>query len=170
MMETFAKAKEISGGQPCVIDQATLGLFIKEGHFERHVQRVSVIYHQRLQALSQSVETELDGFIQLQPAQGGLHAVGWLNRNLDENRIADCANSTGLELPPLSAFGKTALVRPGVVFGFASFSEEKIRQSIRALGQALRSGQKQRALLTAPSDSPHSEKAGFFRRLFAPRR
>lgn len=166
VLELFSKAKEASGGQPCVIDQATLGLFLTEGHFDEHIRRVSGLYRERLEALSESVQTELKGFVQLQPTQAGLHAVGWLNRNVDEDLFAECVEKTGLDVPLLSTFGKTALVRPGVVFGFAPFSEIKIRQSISALGKALRSAQKAR-VREKRKQRTAEQPVGFFRRLFA---
>ena len=55
LLESFSKAKEILGGSPCAIDQATLAHFLLEGHFDRHVHRMNAIYYQRLQALSQAV-------------------------------------------------------------------------------------------------------------------
>jgi GntR family transcriptional regulator/MocR family aminotransferase len=173
LLESFSKAKEIMGGSPCAIDQATLAHFLLEGHFDRHLQRMNAIYYQRLQALSQAVDSELDGYIDLEPATGGLHAVGWLARGLDETMVANSAASAGIELPILSSYGKTALVRPGVLFGFASFAERTIRQTVRRLGEALRAPEPNyRALLPAPLPTPlpapGTEKPGFFRRLFRP--
>jgi GntR family transcriptional regulator / MocR family aminotransferase len=163
LMESFSKTKEIMGGQPCVIDQAVLAAFIGEGHFDRHLQRMNIIYHQRLQALSESVGSELRGYIDLETANGGLHAVGWLARGLNEDVVANGAARAGIELPLLSTFGKTALTRPGVIFGFASFSERMIRQTIERFGQALRSPQKVPALPPAPTLSP--ARPSFFQRL-----
>ncbi|HEX4230448.1 MAG TPA: PLP-dependent aminotransferase family protein [Bryobacteraceae bacterium] len=169
LLESFSKAKEIMGGSPCAIDQATLAHFLLEGHFDRHLQRMNAIYYQRLQALSQAVDSELDGYIDLEPATGGLHAVGWLARGLDETMVANSAASAGIELPVLSSYGRTALVRPGVLFGFASFAEKTIRQTVQRLGQALRAPEPNyRALLPAPLPAPGTEKQGFFRRLFRP--
>jgi GntR family transcriptional regulator/MocR family aminotransferase len=169
LLESFSKAKEIMGGSPCAIDQATLAHFLLEGHFDRHLQRMNAIYYQRLQALSQAVDSELDGYIDLEPATGGLHAVGWLARGLDETTVANSAASAGIELPILSSYGRTALVRPGVLFGFASFAERTIRQTVHRLGQALRAPEPNyRALLPVPLPAPGTEKPGFFRRLFRP--
>lgn len=167
LLESFSKAKEIMGGSPCAIDQATLAHFLLEGHFDRHLHRMNAIYFQRLQALHQSVDSELDGYIDLEPASGGLHAVGWLARGLDEKTVANSAASAGIELPLLSSYGRTALVRPGVLFGFASFTEKKIRQTIHRLGQALRAPEPNyKALLPAPLPAPESQKPGLLRRLF----
>jgi GntR family transcriptional regulator/MocR family aminotransferase len=167
LMESFSKTKEIMGGQPCVIDQAVLAMFIAEGHFDRHLQRMNIIYHQRLQALGNAVESDLRGFIDLEPASAGLHAVGWLARGLEENVVADGAARAGVELPLLSSFGRTALVRPGVVFGFASFSERMIRGTVAKFSQVLKSADKYPPLLPEPSEM--SQKTGFFQRLFAGR-
>jgi GntR family transcriptional regulator/MocR family aminotransferase len=167
LLESFSKAKEIMGGSPCAIDQATLAHFLLEGHFDRHLHRMNAIYFQRLQALQQSVDSDLDGYIDLEPATGGLHAVGWLARGLDEKTVANSAASAGIELPLLSSYGRTALVRPGVLFGFASFTEKKIRQTIHRLSQALRAPEPNyKALLPAPLPAPESEKPSFLRRLF----
>jgi GntR family transcriptional regulator / MocR family aminotransferase len=151
LMESFSKTKEIMGGQPCVIDQAVLAAFVSEGHFEHHLQRMKIIYHQRLQTLGEAVDRELRGFIDLEPANAGLHAVGWLSRGLDENAVADSAARAGIELPLLSNFGRTALVRPGVLFGFASFSEKVIRSTVARFGHSLRAPQKYPALPAGPA-------------------
>jgi GntR family transcriptional regulator/MocR family aminotransferase len=167
LLESFSKAKEIMGGSPSAVDQATLAHFLLEGHFDRHLQRMNGIYYQRLQALSESADSELDGYIDLEPATGGLHAVGWLARGLDETTVANAAAGAGIELPVLSSYGRTAMVRPGVLFGFASFTEKKIRQTIQRLGQALRGPEPNyKALLPAPVPLASSEKPGFLRRLF----
>jgi GntR family transcriptional regulator / MocR family aminotransferase len=167
LMESFSKTKEIMGGHPCVIDQAVLAAFIAEGHFDRHLQRMKIIYHQRLQTLADSVGTELRGFIDLEPANSGLHAIGWLARGLDESVVANGALRAGIELPLLSSFGRTALVRPGVVFGFASFSERMIRGTIERFGHALKSPRKYPALAPVCNGTP--QKSGFFQRIFAGR-
>jgi GntR family transcriptional regulator/MocR family aminotransferase len=173
LMENFSKVREIMGGSPSVIDQATLGLFLTEGHFDRHIRRMNLIYYQRLQALSESVQTELSGFIDLEPARGGLHAVGWLARGLEENVVSNCAATAGIDLPLISSFGRTALVRPGVLFGFASFSEKMIRQMVKTLGQALRSPQphpEPQKVLPPPREPGGTERPGFLRRLLLPKR
>jgi hypothetical protein len=53
-----------------------------------------------------------------------------------------------------------------VVFGFAPFSEIKIRQSISALGKALRSAQKARVRQRRKERALPEQPTGFFRRLF----
>ncbi len=177
LMESFSKTKEIMGGQPCVIDQAVLAAFIDEGYFDRHLQRMNAIYRQRLQTLGNAVDADLRGFIDLEPANAGLHAVGWLARGLDENVVANGAARAGVELPLLSSFGKTALVRPGVVFGFASFGERMIQETVRRFSHALKSPDKYQAPLPPPLPPPEAPKfamieapkTGFFQRILSGR-
>lgn len=161
LMEKFSKTKEIMGGHASIIDQATLARFLSDGHFERHIHRMNQIYYQRLQALEQSADAELGDFIDIEPASGGLHAVGWLKPGVDEEVVRSCAASAGIELPLLSSYGRTALVRPGVVFGFASYTEQKIRQMIRKLALALRTHERNR-----PQPQAAAARAGVFQRLF----
>lgn len=139
LLEKFAKTAELLGALPSLIDQATLERFIRGGHLDEHLRRMNALYYRRLQALAEAVDSELDEFIDLEPAEAGLHAVGWLKRGVDEQVVANAATSAGIELPLLSHFGRTALLRPGVVFGFAGFSEKQIRRAVRRLRRALQS-------------------------------
>jgi GntR family transcriptional regulator/MocR family aminotransferase len=137
LVDRFAKSKTLLGALPSAIDQAVLERFLRCGHLDEHVRRMNALYYRRLQALAESVDSELRDFVELEPADGGLHAVGWLKRGVDEQAVANCAAAAGVELPLLSSFGRTALVRPGVVFGFAAFSERQIRSAVRKLARAL---------------------------------
>jgi hypothetical protein len=51
--------------------------------------------------------------------------------------VARCAARVRIEAPLLSHFGRTALLRPGIVFGLAAFSEKHIRRAVRNLRRAL---------------------------------
>ena len=146
LLDSFSKTKELLGAQPCAIDQATLGRFIREGHLNEHLHRMNGLYYQRLQALAESVDSELNEFMDLEPAEAGLHAVGWLKRGVEEQVVAHCAAAAGVDLPLLSSFGRTALMRPGVVFGFAAFSEKQIRRAVQKLGRRLRASMRPRFL------------------------
>ena len=138
LVEKFAKSKAVIGALPSAIDQATLERLIRAGHLDDYVRRMNALYYQRLQALASEVDSELSDFIDLEPPEAGLHAVGWLKRGVEEEMVAKCAKAAGVQLPLLSRFGRTALLRPGVVFGFASFREQQLRHAVRKLGRALR--------------------------------
>jgi GntR family transcriptional regulator / MocR family aminotransferase len=138
LADRFAKSKALLGAAPSVIDQAALERFIRRGHLDEYVRQMNSLYYRRLQTLAESVDSELRDFVELEPAEAGLHAVGWLKRGIDEEMVADCAAAAGVELPLISSFGRTALVRPGVVFGFAAFPEKQIRSAVRKLARALR--------------------------------
>ncbi|MBV9760143.1 MAG: PLP-dependent aminotransferase family protein [Acidobacteriaceae bacterium] len=138
LLENFLKTKELLGAQPCAIDQATLAQFILEGHLEAHVRRMNTLYYQRLQALAQSVDAELNEFIDPEQADGGLQAVGWLKRGIDEQAVVQSASGAQVDVRPLSSFGRTALLRPGVVFGFAGSSEKQIAAAVKRFARTLR--------------------------------
>jgi GntR family transcriptional regulator / MocR family aminotransferase len=135
--ERFAKTAAVVGATPSAIDQATLERFLRDGHFDEHVRRMNALYYGRLRTLAESVDSQLGDFIDFEPAEAGLHAVGWLKRGVDEQVVADCATRAGIEVPLLSQFGRTALLRPGVLFGFAAFSEKQIRRAVGKLRRRL---------------------------------
>lgn len=135
--DRFTKTAALIGARPSVIDQATLERFLRDGDFDEHVRRMNALYYRRLHALAESVDSELSEFIDLELPEAGLHAVGWLKRGVDEQFVADSAARAGIEAPLLSRFGRTALLRPGIVFGFAAFSEKQIRRAVRKLRRAL---------------------------------
>jgi DNA-binding transcriptional MocR family regulator len=122
---------------------------------------MNVLYYKRYQALAESADAELSDYIDLEPANGGLNAVGWLRRGVEEEYVANSAAAAGVELPLLSSYGKTALTRPGVLFGFASYSEPRIRDTVKALGRALQVPEKE----TRGAAAPGSGRFGFLRRL-----
>jgi GntR family transcriptional regulator / MocR family aminotransferase len=162
LLDAFTKTRAIMGGQPSLVEQATLAAFLSEGHFNRHVQRMNLLYYGRLQALTEAVGSDLADFIDLEPVNGGLHAVGLLRRGVDEDTVATCAATAGIELPLLSSYGNTALVRPGVVFGFAAFTDKRIRQTVRKLADALNTPHYRTSL----SGFSETQRGSIFQRLF----
>jgi GntR family transcriptional regulator / MocR family aminotransferase len=144
LRESFAKTAALIGAKPPILDQATLERFLRDGHFDEHLRGMNALYYRRLQTLAESMDSELDEFIDFEPPEAGLHAIGWLKRGVDEQLVASCAARAGIEAPLLSQFGRTALLRPGIVFGFAPFSEKQIRRAVghlrRALEAAIRPG------------------------------
>lgn len=137
---SFVKANAIASGHCPLADQATLALFISEGHWARHVSHVKQVYQSRLLALREAAHRELRGIFEFETVQAGLHTVAWLCRTWEEDEVSFAAAAAGLDLTPLGAYGTTGLMRPGVVFGFSAFTPEELRKAVSGLALALRSG------------------------------
>ncbi|MGA7411120.1 MAG: PLP-dependent aminotransferase family protein, partial [Bryobacteraceae bacterium] len=135
---SFVKANAIAGGYGPLVDQATLALFITEGHLAHHVSRVKQVYQRRLAALRQAVQRDLPDIFEIETGQAGLNTVAWLCRSWEEEEVTSAAAASGLDLTPLGAYGTTGLMRPGVVFGFSAFTPEELQKAIARLALALR--------------------------------
>jgi GntR family transcriptional regulator / MocR family aminotransferase len=137
-VEPFVKANAIAGAAASLVDQATLALFISEGHLAHHVSRLKQVYQSRLSGIRKAVERDLPDVFEFPAIAAGLDTMAWLRRTWEEEEVASAAIAAGLELTPLGAFGKTALMRPGVVFGFSAFTEEEMQKAVARLVLALR--------------------------------
>jgi GntR family transcriptional regulator/MocR family aminotransferase len=137
-VEIFLKARAVAGGSTCPIDQATLALFFREGHFAQHMRHLRSVYQQRLALLRAAFAIEFAGVLELDETETGLQTIAWLGRGWDEDEVASAGLAAGLEVTPLGAYGRTALLRPGVVLGFAAWNEEEIRRATTRLALALR--------------------------------
>ena len=118
------------------LEQAVLSDFINEGHFSRHLRRMRTLYASRQQALVAAINQYLSGIMYASPQEIGLHLIGWLEPGIDEHDFLAAAISIDIELVPVSQFCFAGLAKPGFILGYAPYSPEEIRQSIKALGRA----------------------------------
>jgi GntR family transcriptional regulator/MocR family aminotransferase len=89
-------------------------------------------------ALRGAVQRDIPGIFEFERAQAGLNTVAWLCRSWEEEGVTSAATAAGLDLTPLSAYGTTGLMRPGVVFGFSAFTPEELQNAAGRLASALR--------------------------------
>ncbi len=152
-VSSFVKANAIAGAAPPLLDQATLALLISEGHLARHVSHLKQVYQSRLKTLRQGIQRDLPDVFDLETEPAGLNMVGWLRRGWEEADVTSASLSAGLELTPLSAYGSTALMRPGFLFGFGGFTVEELQKAVARLVLALRAKPSARFSTAAPSSA-----------------
>jgi GntR family transcriptional regulator/MocR family aminotransferase len=123
------------------IDQATLAEFIEDGHFTRHVRAMRDAYAHRQDALLRGVRREMEGVLDAQPAQTGMHVVAWLRQHDDDDRaVARRAREAGVEVAPLSLYSVEATLTPGLLLGFAAVRPADVGNGLRTLRAACAQG------------------------------
>jgi GntR family transcriptional regulator/MocR family aminotransferase len=137
LVEGFLVAKAITDRQSPTIEQAVLAEFIREGHFSRHIRRMRALYLERVETLVESVEKELKGFLDIRRPEAGMHTIGWLQKGTDDRKLVHRATAAGVSTMPLTAFYRGAGRKPGLILGYAGYSEKAIREGVRKLAQAL---------------------------------
>jgi GntR family transcriptional regulator/MocR family aminotransferase len=113
--------------------------FMAEGHLGRHIRRMRTLYEERQRMLLDAGRRELRGLIELQPADTGMHVVGWLPSGSDDVEISKRASAAGVEATPLSAYCLQAKLPPALTLGYAACDERLTRKAAGALARVLAS-------------------------------
>ena len=126
----------MSNGQAW-LEQAALGTFIEEGHFDRHLRRLRQVYKARRDCLVAALRRTFDEAIIL-GGESGLHLVWRFPSGFPSARtIQTEARERGIGVYALSS-GAAYDFDPGapddtLVFGYSSVSEEQIERAVREL-------------------------------------
>lgn len=122
-----------------VLQQAVLTDFIEGGHLDRHLRRMRTRYAERQGLLVEAAQSKLDGLLELNPADAGLHLIGWLKPGLEDSLVAKTAATKGVDVWPLSLHAINPYPRQAILLGYASLTRSEIRIGMdrlrRAIGQ-----------------------------------
>lgn len=138
LVDAFVSARALIDRYSPTVAQAVVADFITEGHFARHIRGMRTLYAERQDVLVREANHELEDLLEIQPAQAGLHLMGWLPEGVDDNTVSREAATHGVDAQPLSALSTLRQERGGLLLGYAAYSESEIRHGIKRLGQALR--------------------------------
>lgn len=137
LVDVFTAVRMLNGAHSPLIDQAILAEFISEGHFARHVRRMRTLYEERQKILVEEVRRNLKGLLEMKADDAGMHLVGWLPDNLDDQEAARKAAEINIWLAPISEHSIKPYSRGGLVFGYAGFDEKQIRSGVAGLTEVL---------------------------------
>lgn len=137
LVDAFAAGRELVDRHPPIVPQAILAAFIEEGHFVRHIRRMRALYQERQAILIEEVRRELDGFLEIAPAEAGMHLVGWLPEGFSDKAVFAQLRVAGVEAPALSLYSIEPLPRAGLVLGYAAYDAATIHRGVRQMAAAL---------------------------------
>jgi GntR family transcriptional regulator/MocR family aminotransferase len=137
LVDAFLKARLIWDVHLPTINQAILADFMAQGFFERHVRRMRTLYRERQEALLSAAQRFLRGLLNVEPADCGMHVVGWLQERIDDRAAAEAARRAGVEVSPLSMFAESEKRPGGLLLGYAAFTPESIAKATGRLAEAL---------------------------------
>ena len=133
LVDAFVAARALTDRASPSLEQAALTDFITEGHFARHIRRMRTLYTERQAALVDIAQERLAGLLDINATPAGLHLVGWLPADVDDQHVALHLAQHGLETQSLSSFAMTPLTQSGLVLGYAAVSVGKIRKGVRQM-------------------------------------
>ncbi|MGB4116737.1 MAG: PLP-dependent aminotransferase family protein [Polaromonas sp.] len=136
-VEVFSRLIDLVGRPPNLATQLTVAKLIESGAFESHVRIMRTHYRKRQDALQHALSKALDGLVNVEVLNAGLHLIGWLPPELDDRRVAENAWRRGLLPRPLSDFVVEGRFAPALMLGFSNLPDERIPAAVQALRLAI---------------------------------
>lgn len=118
-----------------MMEQKALYRFIKEGYFERHLNKMRNVYKRKREVLVKAI-TEIDCGIEILGADAGLHLLLHISNGMTEEELIFSALSHGVKVYGISKyyFDKTYLKNsPTLLLGFATMTENEIVKAVAIL-------------------------------------
>lgn len=115
------------------IDQHILTEFMKEGDFERHLNRMRKIYRRKLDKTLELIKPFKE--IQVIGEQSGLHIVLVIKNGMREEELVERARESKITIYPLSYYflEKWDKNPPMIILGFAGIPEDELEKAIHLL-------------------------------------
>ncbi len=135
LVDAFVSARAIVDRHSPLRDQAVLADFITGGSFARHIRRMRALYAERQAMLVEAAQHYLAGWLELAPADAGMHLTGWLAEGTDDRQVSRRALALGVDATPLSFYSLEPLSRGGLVLGYAALNKAEIDEGVRQLAK-----------------------------------
>lgn len=121
-------------------EQYTLYKFIKDGHFERHLNRMRNIYKSRKEKLVDELKKlPISDKIEIIGENAGLHLLLKVSGSLNEDDLLKRAKKHGIKLYGLSSYfikEDENMPQNMVILGYSNFNELEIESAVKLLGEA----------------------------------
>jgi GntR family transcriptional regulator/MocR family aminotransferase len=140
LVDAFYTARLFATQFPPLLEQAALAEFIAGGHFACHIRRMRVLYAERQAVLVKAARRELSGLLDVQPAEAGMHLLGWLPDGVDDRIASQWAAAHGVDAFPLPTYCLEATPRGALLLGYTATNEQEIQDGVSRLAHALKTG------------------------------
>nr|WP_246593750.1 PLP-dependent aminotransferase family protein [Evansella tamaricis] len=122
------------------IHQRTIELFMKEGHWERHLLRMRKIYGKKYTFLRKMITQYMGDKVTVLGKDAGLYSVLVINEKEDEATLSKKAWQRGIKVYGISDTwfdqSNNIVDRPAFLLGFGGLQEEEIEKGIKGLCDA----------------------------------
>lgn len=124
-------------------DQKILELFLRNGHYERHLNRMRSLYKGKHDLLLRWLKDSMGNVCAYSGENAGVHLLVHLTNGLSEQEAVARAAGAGVRVYGLSEFlvsGQTPPIPATVLLGYATMPEEDLREGMRRLADVWRDG------------------------------
>ncbi len=134
LLERFRQNLSFLSSTVSNLDQNIMTSFIKDGYFERHLNRMRKHYKAKHDCMIAAFR-KFHEKITIQGSNAGLHLVVSFHTPYTETELVQLAKQNGIKLYPLSCHYETLPKDycPTFMFGYANLSEQEITDGIETL-------------------------------------
>lgn len=137
LKEPLTKMRTVTDRSPPRVAQMILADFMNEGHFEKHIREMRMLYANRQTVLLEALDEHLGDFITPDPSNAGLHLVGYLPDGVADQTVAEQLFQHGIIALPLSFYSTKPLDQDGLLLGYAPVPQDEIRKKVRQMADIL---------------------------------
>ena len=136
LLETYRRIDNVFSSTVSRLDQRVLQLFMEKGYYERHLNKMRALYKSKHDVLMSEIR-KMRGVRQVLGDHSGVHILLQMDGHLTEQELIQRARQVSIKVYPLSEYCvNEADYPPTVILGYATLSEEEIREGVRLLAQA----------------------------------
>lgn len=138
LLETYERKGRTFSATVSRVDQKIIGAFLREGHFERHLNRMRALYKGKHDLMLRLLKSMGD-ICWFSGENAGVHLLVYLRYMREEEAVRRAAKA-GVKVYPLSGYltGPGQSGREAVLLGYATMSEEEIVRAMEILNNVWR--------------------------------
>jgi len=137
LIPAFTRIRETSDIFPPPLHQEVLTDFIREGHLERHIRRMRMLYMERHDTLVAEIRKKLGADFEVATANAGTYLVLLLPKGFRDTAIAGKAAQVDISTVPLSNCYQEEPRKQGLILGYGGVNRKQIRDGVSKLAAIL---------------------------------
>ena len=118
-------------------DQKIVELFLRNGHYERHLNRMRRLYKSKHDWILRWVKEEMSEICSCFGEHAGIHLLLRFHNGISEDEVVERAKSAGIRVYGLSEFfvQEKKESEAVVLIGYATLTEEEIKEALQILSR-----------------------------------
>lgn len=138
LLETYVNSANFYSNTSSNLEQYTLAAFLRDGYYDRHLNRMRRYYISQGEKLKKTLQTT--GNLPIEEIYGmrtGTHLLVRLNTTLSDEEIKEKARKKGINLCCLSEFcvDEKELYSHTLVLNYSSLNEDRMQEVVGILGE-----------------------------------
>lgn len=145
LMEKFKKQLNFYSCTVSNFEQYTLAAFIENGYFEKHINRMRILYRRQRDMFIDAInKSPLSKLVTIHEENAGLHFLLHVDTELTDEELTVRAADNGLKISFLSGYyaDKNAAVSHTLVINYSALTQEKIKEVVERLYRCLTDAEK----------------------------